>query len=71
MYAAGEPSLHAQKQRLNQTLEQYLYSYINKQQNNWVQQLPLAQFAFNSTKSETTGKSPFYANFGYEPKAYR
>ena len=31
----------------------------------------MAQFAYNSSKSSTTGKTPFYANYGYEPTAYR
>ena len=31
----------------------------------------MAQFAYNSSKSSTTGKTPFYANYRYEPTAYR
>ena len=31
----------------------------------------MAQFAYNSLKNETTGVSPFYANYGFEPEAYR
>ena len=31
----------------------------------------MAQFAYNSAKSEPIGMSPFYANYGYEPEAYR
>ena len=31
----------------------------------------MAQFAYNSSKSSTTGRTPFYANYGYEPTAYR
>jgi hypothetical protein len=31
----------------------------------------LAQFAYNSAKSESTQTSPFFANHGYEPEAYR
>jgi hypothetical protein len=44
---------------------------VNEKQNNWVELLPLAQFAYNSAKSESTKISPFYANYGYEPEAYR
>ena len=31
----------------------------------------MAQFAYNSSKSSTTRRTPFYANYGYEPTAYR
>ncbi|CZS92347.1 related to TY3B TY3B protein [Rhynchosporium agropyri] len=60
-----------QTERLNQLMEQYLRSYVNKEQKNWVEMLPLAQFAHNSAKNETTSVSPFFANYGFEPEAYR
>lgn len=65
------PQTDGQTERTNQTLEQYLRMYVNKLQDNWVELLPTAQLAYNSTKSATTGQSPFYANYGYEPMAYR
>lgn len=64
---AYHPQTDGQTERTNQTLEQYLRCYVNYEQDNWVQLLPLAQFAFNSAVSEPTGLSPFYANYGYEP----
>jgi hypothetical protein len=71
MSTAFHPQTDGQTERLNQTLEQYLRSYVNEQQDNWVELLPLAQFASNSAKSQTTGTSPFFANYGYEPEPYR
>src|SRR2546423_1933136 len=68
---AYHPQTDGQTERLNQTLEQYLRCYVNFEQNNWVTLLPMAQFAYNSHKNETTGLSPFYANYGFEPEAYR
>lgn len=68
---AFHPQTDGQTERLNQTLEQYLRSYVNHQQSNWVEMLPLAQFAYNSAKSEPIGMSPFYANYGYDPEAYK
>jgi RNase H-like domain found in reverse transcriptase/Reverse transcriptase (RNA-dependent DNA polymerase)/Integrase zinc binding domain/Chromo (CHRromatin Organisation MOdifier) domain len=68
---AYHPQTDGQTERLNQTLEQYLRCYVNEQQDNWVELLPLAQFAHNSAKNQTTGTSPFFANYGYEPEAYR
>jgi hypothetical protein len=68
---AFHPQTDGQTERLNQTLEQYLRSYVNFQQDNWVQILPMAQFAYNSATAEATKVSPFFANFGYQPEAYR
>lgn len=69
--SAYHPQTDGQTERLNQTLEQYLRSYTNEQQDDWVKLLPIAQFAYNSAKSEATQVSPFFANYGFEPKAYR
>ena len=44
---------------------------MNKLQDNWVELLPTAQLAYNSVMSSTIGISPYYANRGYEPVAYR
>ena len=68
---AFHPQTDRQTKRLNQTLEQYLHCYINYQQDNWVSLLPLAQFAYNSAPIETIKISPFYANYRFQPQAYR
>jgi hypothetical protein len=59
-----------QTERLNQTLEQYLQNYVNQKQDNWIKLLPAVQFVYNSTKSESTKTTPFFANYRYKPKAY-
>ena len=61
------PQADGQTERTNQTLEQYLRAYINYQQDNWSELLPLAEFAYNNAPSATTGVSPFFANKGYHP----
>jgi hypothetical protein len=61
------PQTNGQTERLNQVLEQYLRNYINYPQNDWVKWLPAAQTAYNSATTETTGVSPFFANYGFEP----
>ena len=62
------PEADGQSERTNQTLEQYLHSYCNYQQDNWSKLLPLAEFAFNNTPSASTGVLPFFANKGYHPQ---
>ena len=41
--------------------------YCNYQQDNWLDLLPLAEFAYNNAPSATTGVSPFFVNKGYHP----
>ena len=60
-----------QIERMNRTLKQYLRCYINYPQENWAELLPMAQFAYNSSKQESTNESPFFANYGFELEAYR
>jgi transposase InsO family protein len=71
MSTAFHPQTNGGNERINQVVEAYLRCYVNYQQTNWVQLLPLAQFAYNSSTTETTLVTPFYANFGYEMVAYR
>ena len=61
------PKGDGQTEHANQTLEQYLWSYCNYQQDNWSKLLPLAEFAYNNAPSATTGVSPFFTNKGYHP----
>ena len=64
---AFHPQTDGQTERLNQTLEQYLRCYVNYEQNNWVELLPTAQWAYNSSDNEAISMSPFKANYGYDP----
>jgi hypothetical protein len=41
---------------------------MNYHQDDWVDWLPLAEFAANNAVSETTGVSPFFANYGFNPQ---
>ena len=42
--------------------------YINYQQDNWVNLLPLAEFTYNNTSHSATMVTPFFANKGFHPK---
>lgn len=65
--SAYHPQTDGQTERLNAILETYLRAFMNFQQNDWVDWLPLAEFASNNAVSETTGVSPFFANYGFNP----
>ena len=57
-----------QTERVNSILEQYLRCFINERQNNWVDLLPFAEFAYNNTLQQSINQSPFFANYGFNPK---
>ena len=65
---AFHPQSDGQMERLNQTLEQYLRTFINYDQGNWNQLLPLAENANNNSVTAPTKMSPFYANYGYHSR---
>ena len=71
MSTAYHPQTDGQSERMNQTVETYLRHYVNMKQSNWVQLLPMAQFTYNNARNETTGKTPFEANYGYHPEVWR
>ena len=66
---AYHPESDGQTERVNQTLEQYLRIYCDFHQDDWSQLLPLAEFTYNNAKNSSTQMSPFYANYGYHPRA--
>jgi hypothetical protein len=66
MSTAYHPQTNGQTERANQTVKQYLRFYMNYQQDNWVNLLPMAQYAYNDATHEATGETPFFLNSGYE-----
>src|SRR5882724_4117894 len=59
---------NSQTEHVNQILEQYLWGYINCQQDDLVNFLPLVEFAYNNTLHSVTTVTPFFANKGFHPK---
>ena len=65
---AYHPETDGQMERVNQILKQYLWVFINYQQDDWKHLLPLAEFAYNNTQHSATNVTPFFANKGFHPK---
>jgi hypothetical protein len=65
---AFHPQTDGQTERVNALLEQYLRGYISYQQDDWYDNLALAEFAYNDSISVTTKVTPFFANYGYNPR---
>ena len=69
MSTAFHPQTDGQTERLNQTIEAYLRSFVCHEQNDWVSLLPMAEFAYNNSVTSGNGISPFYPNYGFHPTA--
>ena len=67
--SAYHPRTDGQSERNNQWVETYLRFYTNHRQTDWAAHLPLAEFAHNNWKNETTKNSPFFLLMGYHPRA--
>ena len=59
---AYHPRTDGQTERVNAILESYLRHFCSYQQDDWVNYLGLAEFAYNNAASDTTKLSPFFAN---------
>ena len=64
------PETDKQTEKINQSMETYFKHYVNCKQNNWVSFLPITQLAHNNKKSDTTGLTPFFANYGKHPELF-
>ncbi|KAG5727068.1 hypothetical protein E4T56_gene20327 [Termitomyces sp. T112] len=64
---AHHPQSDGQTERLNQELEVYLRAFIDYYQDNWMDWLPFAEFAYNNQVSAATGMLPFYVEYAYNP----
>ena len=58
---------NGQTEKQNNMMETYLRAFINFEQNNWVQLLPMAEFAYNNGKNASTGYTLFELNYRYHP----
>ena len=68
LLTAFHPQTEGQTERQNNTMEAYLRVFVNFEQNDWVRLLPMAEFAYNTTKNASTGYTPFELNCGYHPR---
>ena len=66
MSTAYHPQTDGQTERANRTLEEMLRSYVSWRQDDWDTHLPTLELAINSTRSPTTGYTPFWLNYGQE-----
>jgi len=68
MSTAYHPQTDRQTERTNQVLEGYLRTFVNYDQNDWYQLLPLAEHAYNNSATNAHKMTPFFANYGFHPQ---
>jgi len=66
--SAYHPQTNGQMENANGFMEQYLWTYTNFIQDDWVDWLPLAEFACNNQVNKSTQVSPFFTNYSYNPR---
>jgi len=59
---AWHPQTNGQTECVNQELDQYLQLFVNKQQDNWYDLLPMAEFQHNNHVHSTTQQPLFLFN---------
>ena len=65
MSTAFHPQTDGETERVNRVLEDMLRMYVSERQNNWVDYLPLVEFAYNSSWHASIQMTPFEAMYGY------
>ena len=65
---AFHPQSDGQTERANRTLEEGLRSYVSLKHDDWDEYLPLLEFAVNSSEAASTRATPFYLNYGENPR---
>lgn len=64
---AYHPQTNGLTERLNRTITDMLSMYVSADHRDWDVALPYVTFAYNSSRHDTAGYSPFYLLFGREP----
>ena len=68
MSTSFHPQTDGMTERAIRSVSQILRSTVSPDQLNWVDQVPLTEFAINSSTSASTGFAPFELNYGYMPR---
>lgn len=68
LLTADHPQTDGQTENANQIIEQYLRPFINHYQDDWLEKLPMMDFAGALLTGESTETSPFLIDSGYTPR---
>ena len=68
LLTAYYPQTDGQTERINQELKQYLRVFINHRQEQWLDWLGMAEFAYNNKIYTATKTLPFKVNYSQNPR---
>ncbi|EGG22350.1 hypothetical protein DFA_04468 [Cavenderia fasciculata] len=63
----AHPQTDGQTERMNRTVRSIITKYHEEYKEEWDKWIPAVEFAINSAKQSSTGKSPFEINYGFQP----
>ncbi|QRW26772.1 integrase core domain protein [Rhizoctonia solani] len=66
--SAYHPQSNGQTEQVNPSIKHFLRAYSGINQRDWTKWLPMAEFAYNNAIHSSTGKTPFKALYGWEPR---
>jgi len=69
MSTAYNPQMDEQTKHVNQSLEQYLWCYVDYNLSNWLDLLSSAEFTYNNQAHKGTKDSSFFLEYGRNPQA--
>ena len=65
---AFQPQTDGQTEHIDQIIEHYIPTFINYEQTNCSQILPMVEYDYNNSITTVTNQSPFYSNYGIHPR---
>uniref|UniRef100_A0A0W0F1G9 Putative reverse transcriptase-rnase h-integrase n=1 Tax=Moniliophthora roreri TaxID=221103 RepID=A0A0W0F1G9_MONRR len=68
MSTAFHPQTDGETERVNQEIKVYLRAFCSKEQTQWKEYLPLAEFTHNNRTHSVLKKSLFFMMMGYHPR---
>ena len=68
MSTAFHPQTDGASERVIRSIGQILRALVKPDQTDWLDKIPMTEFALNSAVSASTGYAPFELNYGYLPR---